>query len=191
MPPVRGRYGRLTSKEQFEQRKLDMKAHTDMINDMVNQFTIDEKNHIDQIVRDIISENTKLTGKDGFYWNGRVLSNVQTQKGLGTMHLQKAPIHPSLKDKMLEAQSFWDRLTADKKKLTQGLAVLLRNANGKQEVRDALPELAVKMLDGGRLLSLPRTQPELYTLTSPLHRKQFKETEELMYFYLASRIITG
>lgn len=186
-----GRIGRMTSKEQFEQRKQALAEHQRMISDMVHQFTIDERNHIDDIVRTIIADNTKLTGKDGFYWNGKVLSNVQMQRGMGTNHIQKSSIHPDLKERMLDAQAQYDRLALDRKKLQQGIAVLLRNAGTKEEIRNALPEIAVDVLDGGRLKSIPRTEPELYTLTSDLHRKQFKETEELMLYYLASRIITG
>ena len=185
------RYSRLSSREQFEQRKAQMAEHQGMIKDIVIQLTRDEQMVINEQVRNIVNENTNLTGRDGFYWRNQVLTNVQRQPGLGTRHIQKAPIHPSLQGRMQEIWDQQEALDVNKRKLMQGFAVLLRNVYDKADIRNALPEPVVKILDGGRLMTYPRTKDECYTLTSQLHRKQFKETEELIFYYLASRIITG
>ncbi|MDT9702178.1 hypothetical protein, partial [Streptomyces sp. P17] len=61
------RFSRLSSREQFEQRKAQMAEHQGMIKDIVIQLTRDEQMVINEQVRNIVNENTNLTGRDGFY----------------------------------------------------------------------------------------------------------------------------
>jgi len=76
----------------------------------------------------------------------------------------------------------------DKKKLNQGLTLVLNGCRTKQDIRDALPDFTRKLFSD--IVDLPRTRPEAWTLVDkPLLKQQFELIKELMSIHLTSGMI--
>lgn len=134
---------------------------------------------------DLIRRNNVLTNSDAFYHRGQIYT-LNTQ--VGYKPLTKHPIHPSLRDEMFEYEKQIQEFKNDKVILEQGLGVLVRNAMEAQDIRDALPDILLPCMGSPEHL-MDRTRPELYTLTSELHRHQYEKTLDKIYFYLGSRLL--
>lgn len=178
-------YRNLSSREQYDAAKARTTEHNNMIKDIVRQLTYDEQESINKAVMNIIDQHRLKTNTDGFIYKGNIYPN-----SVNPRTMKRAPLHPDLMNDWMAINAEQESLNKDKTRLTQGIAVLLRNIHDNQGVRDALPEPLVKILDGGRLLSYPRTRPELFSLTSKLHLSQFEDVKELIFFYLSSRLLS-
>lgn len=179
-------YNNLSSREQYDRAKQQTVEHISLIKDIVRQLVMDEQESINSAVRKIVDDHTLRSGSNAFLYKGHVYTNSSGP----TSSLKRAPLHPSLMPEWESTYADQESLNRDKAMLQQGIAVLLRNIHDNQGIRDALPEPLVKILDGGRLLNYPRTRPELFPLTSKLHKNQFEKTNELIFFYLSSRLLS-
>lgn len=172
--------------EEYQKRKATDAFRSDTINELIGELTSADEFRLKDMVRDIINEHVKLTGTDGFYHNGRVYTNMT---GVPFGSLQKVPIAPSLKPRILEYNKQCNDLDRDRAAIKQGLAVLIRNCETIQAVRNALPEVLIPIMKDIRYKATLRTMPEGHTLTSKLHQKQFEKTMDRVYFYLGSRLL--
>lgn len=179
MAPVR-------THEEFQQRKMMDAFRQSIINDAVNGLMSEDDKRLKQMVADIIRDHVTLTKTDGFYFNGQVYTNLQ---GVAFKSIQKLPIHPSLKDRITEYAKQVIELKSDQAKISQGLAVLIRNCIDHQGVRNALPDLLIPTINNQSIQMLKRTLPEGHTLTSKLHIAQYEKTMDRVYFYLGSRLL--
>lgn len=170
---------------EYEARKAQDAFKQKIINDIINKLIGHENARLKELVSGIINDHVKLTGTDGFYYRGNVYTNVM---GASFATLQKLPIHDSLKDRMQEYIKQVQEIDADRAKIAQGLAVLLRQANSYQSVRNALPELLIPCTSWD-VSSLSRQTPEAAGLTSKLHIQQYEKTKDMLYFYLGSRLL--
>lgn len=167
-------------------RKSGDQFRADIIIKIIASLCEPDANRLYNLRVNIIARHCILTGTDSFYTQGEIWSNIQ---GLPQKVLQKRPIHESLKEELHELIKQRNQLKADREKLKQGLAVIIRSLDTHEEVRDALPDLLLPFMDSTTAV-LPRTRPELYTLTQEIWKQQYKKTEELIYFYLGSRLLS-
>lgn len=170
--------------EEYRIRQQADQFRTTSIKKVLDVLLRNDRARLDELVKGIIADHVALTQTDGFYFDGRVYTNVI---GVPFATLQKQPIDPSLKPRMLVYIKQMREMDADEAKIGQGLAVLLRKATNDQDVRDALPEPLVKVLP--HLSQYERQRPAAYGLTSKLHQVQYDKTMDQIYFYLGSRLL--
>jgi hypothetical protein len=102
--------------------------------------------------------------------------------------MKQDAIHDSLLSEMQEYDRQIREFNADKVAFDQGFSLLLSKCTSPQDVRDALPDVLLPVMGSPEHL-LDRTRPEMYTLTSPLHIKQFEKVKDKIYFYLATALL--
>lgn len=145
-----------------------------------------QMNYLNNLRYNIIQKNTELTLKDGFFYRGQWYTNSTAKVPQKVM--QASSIHESLLPEIQELEKQLREFNADKVSFNQGIGLLLGKCFNPQDIRDALPEVLVPLMDSPEHL-LDRTRPELYTLTSDLHIKQFEKVKEKIYFYLATALL--
>ena len=171
---------------EYQERKAHDTWRVNKINNLIGELTKAEFTRLNDMITRIIDEHVKLTQTDGFYFSGKVFTNIS---GVSYATLSKVPIHPSLKARATEYIHQCKELDQNSAKIRQGIAVLIRDAHSDQDLRDALPDALTSLVDNGRLTNLPRTKEEGHTLTSKLHKQQFERTMDKVYYYLGSRLL--
>lgn len=137
-------------------------------------------------IETIIQQNAELSNnREGFLFGGHFYSLLSIKE---QRTAKKLPLHPSLHELGEALAKSIDEFQRDKTKLRQSLSVVLRGCSNQQDVRDALPN-AVRMILP-ELGSLQRTRPVAWTLQDkPMLLSQFEKTEQLLQYYLSSRIL--
>ncbi len=171
---------------EYQERKAKDEFRQKIITDIVSALMTVDKNRLDRMCAEIVEDHVKLTKTDGFYHNGRVFTNMT---GVAFKALQKQPIHPSLKLRIIEYTKQCREFDSDTAKISQGFAVLIRDCTTIQGVRNALPDVILPCMTDPRFKQVERTMPEGFTLTSKLHQGQFEKTMDRVYFYLGSRLM--
>lgn len=181
------RFANMKTFQQVQSRRHDDEVRKTKIDGMLKRLMDSDVKRINRMVDEIIVEHRKLTGTDGFYHKGQIYGNVMGVSQ-SSPAMQKQPIHESLRERMFEYDRQLAELVKDRDILRQGLGVLIRRANTPQEIRNALPDLLLPVMDSPEHL-LDRTEPEMHTLTSQIHRIQYERTLDKIYFYLGSRLL--
>lgn len=145
-----------------------------------------QMDYLNNLRYSIITKHVEKTHTDGFYHRGVWYTNFSGQAPATS--LQKQSIHESLLPEIFDYERLIKDFNADKVSIEQGISLLLREAKAPQDIRDALPEVLLPVMGSPEHL-LQRTRPELYTLTSELHKKQFEKVMEKIYFYLATALL--
>ena len=171
---------------EYLERKARDEFRQKIIIDVVTQLTAVDQKRLNEMKAKIINDHVQLTGTDGFYHNGMFYTNMS---GVPVKSMQKLPIHPTLKGQAIEHDKQVRALASDTAKISRGLAVLIRNCIDYQGVRNALPDVLIPITTITEIARHDRTMPEGYTLTSKLHKDQFQNTLDRIYFYLGSRLL--
>lgn len=103
-----------------------------------------------------------------------------------TKGAHRAVPHPSLIPDLEQYHLEVQQNERDRMKITQGLAMVLRDCKTAQDVRDALPNSMADLLDQTK--RLPRTRPEAYTLDDkPIQKAQYPALRDLMEVFMMTR----
>lgn len=128
--------------------------------------------------------NTFMTEKpDGYRYMGTVFINNSPVRG---QKLTAPPIEiiPEMDACLADEKKVND----DRKRLQQGLAILLSFAENYQDVGDALPDFMKDTCAG--LQNFTRTREEGYSLLGDARgKRQYEKISQLMKFYHISRIL--
>lgn len=175
------------TKAEFLQRKEVDERRTRFISGIITELLSSDKARLKSMIEKIVEEHESLTQTDGFFFDGQVYTN---KVGIPFKSLQKVGVHPSLKARVLEYKKQCRDIDADDARLSQGLAVLVRNAVTPQDFRDAVPDILLSLVPTTfGIHRLPRNEPEGANLTTKLHKQQFEKTIDRVYFYLGSRLL--
>lgn len=145
-----------------------------------------QMNYLNNLRYNIVQKHTELTLSDGFYYKG--LFHTNTTAKVPTSKMKQDAIHDSLLPEMQEYERQIKEFNADKVSFDQGFSLLLSKCTCPQDVRDTLPDILLPVMGSPEHL-LDRTRPEMYTLNSPLHIKQFEKVKDKIYFYLATALL--
>ena len=123
--------------------------------------------------------------KEGFLLNGE-FHTLMNSKSIPLEN--KRQIHVSLYGQTMAYIRQRDTCNKEKSRMTFGLVVLLTDCKTWQDIRDALPEILVKMVPG--LTELKRTRQEAWTLEfKPLQQHQYQEIRDLIDFYFTNKLL--
>ena len=76
----------------------------------------------------------------------------------------------------------------DRLRVKQALSLLLKDVRTAQDLRDALPNQLVEMID--QIKDMKRSRPEGFTLMTDSRKiKQYQKLREKIEFYTAARLI--
>lgn len=123
--------------------------------------------------------------KDGFRHMGMVYTRLTGQyRSRGTYDR----LHPSLAPQMGAILTDRKILTADKDRIKQALALVLRDTRTFQDMRDALPNSLHTLVPECK--GLERTREEAYTLRdNPRAYSQYMQLRDKIEFYVAARLL--
>ena len=147
-----------------------------------------ENSRLEKTFLAIHEKHLKAVGQSekGFIYNGRLIY----PKNLPTMIVPRAKrkcLHISLMNEFKEYEKDFDEVRDDKQYVKQTLQLVMAPTEDAQDIRDALPECCVRLVP--QLSSLPRTREEGFTLTDPIHVRQFNEMVEKIEFYSVTNMI--
>lgn len=149
-------------------------------------FSADNK-HLLKMKEEVVAENAQLTGNGtGFLYQGEfitILDNPKSQR-----LAKKYPCHPEVQEAAGRYVRQRDKMRIHRRKVEQGLMIVLRDCKSLQDMRDALPDLLRNSHE--KLKDLPRTRDEAYTIAEqPLKQVAYEDTVRLVYRHLASRML--
>lgn len=123
--------------------------------------------------------------KDGFRYMGKIYTQLNRQSRVrGTFDR----LHPSLVPEMGAIQTDRKIVEADKDRIKQALALVLRDTRSHQDMRDALPNCLKDLIP--ECQRLERTREEAYTLRdNPRAYSQYMMLRDKIEFYVASRLL--
>ena len=136
---------------------------------------------------DLVTENRSLSSEhyDGFFYQGQFYTDLDRSlaaKGI------KTSLHPSLVPSMERHIKDKKEVEFDRLRVKQALALLLKDVRTAQDLRDALPNQLVEMID--QIKGMERSRPEGFTLmTDPRKIKQYQKLREKIEFYTAARLL--
>ena len=136
---------------------------------------------------ELVSENRKVSSEhyDGFFYQGRFytdLDRMLASKGI------KSGLHPSLVPSMERHLQDQKTVDFDRLRVKQALALVLRDVRTAQDLRDALPNQLVSMID--QIKSMERSRPEGFTLMAdPRKYKQYQQLREKIEFYTSAQLL--
>lgn len=159
----------------------------DMINTLVDNLFRTEFRRLEKRELELVKENKLLSGgrQDGFFYRGILYSDLcKTIAYKGN----KANVHPLLVPAMEKHVEDRKQVEFDRLLVKQTLALLFNSVRSLQDLRDALPNQLVEMIDP--IKDLKRTRPEGYNLMAePRKAKQYKKFREKIEFYTATRLL--
>ncbi len=138
------------------------------------------KNQLSQLVK----ENTLAGGSsDGFYFRGIFYSDLSNYKAL-----VKTTIALSVIPQAEVHYGDEKKISIDKTRIRQALALVLSNCYTHQDIRDAIPNSLASMIDD--LKNLPRLNEEAFTLKNdPRMYNQYMKVKPLIEFYVTARLL--
>lgn len=140
---------------------------------VVDEMVIQEQASIERTIKRIQDANAELGGsKEGFYFDGQLYSHRKP------FELRGMKIHPLDASLTSRAKSLQNRITRVKKDsvaLLQGLAVVSKRCESRQQLRDALPDVLVRKVP--ELMRFTRKDEEGWVFKNdPKQMKQFQTT---------------
>ena len=136
---------------------------------------------------DLVAENRSLSSQhyDGFFFQGQFYTDLDrslASKGI------KASLHPSLVPSMERHIKDKKEVEFDRLRVKQALALLLKDVQTAQDLRDALPNQLAEMID--QIKGMERSRPEGFTLMTDQRKiKQYQKLREKIEFYTAARLL--
>ena len=136
---------------------------------------------------DLVAENRSLSSQhyDGFFFQGQFYTDLDrslASKGI------KASLHPSLVPSMERHIKDKKEVEFDRLRVKQALALLLKDVQTAQDLRDALPNQLAEMID--QIKEMKRSRPEGFTLMTDSRKiKQYQKLREKIEFYTAARLL--
>lgn len=134
----------------------------------------------------LIEENHALgEPRHGFLFEGKFWTNLpKNQRKLAEKRLLHSSLHGSAQQYFKELH----QVEAEKHRLTQGLHLLLRDCHTMQDVRDALPDLALIIVP--EFARFKRQREEAWPLQSkPMHFQTHKMISDIFGFYATNQIL--
>lgn len=158
-------------------------SYVDKIMDGIGQI---DKDRNQQLIDDLIEDNAIETGNPhGFLYGGNFFSHLEPKS---YRLVTQEPLHASLRERGDQLVAALRQFKNDSQMLRQGLTVLLRDCETDQDFKDALPNAIAMVLP--EFSQLKRTREVAWTLKEkPLLFDQYRHTEELLTYYLSSRIL--
>ena len=136
---------------------------------------------------DLVAENRSLSSQhyDGFFFQGQFYTDLDrslASKGI------KTSLHPSLVPSMERHIKDKKEVEFDRLRVKQALALLLKDVQTAQDLRDALPNQLAEMID--QIRGMERSRPEGFTLMTDQRKiKQYQKLREKIEFYTAARLL--
>ena len=136
---------------------------------------------------DLVAENRSLSSQhyDGFFFQGQFYTDLDRSlaaKGI------KTSLHPSLVPSMERHIKDKKEVEFDRLRVKQALALLLKDVQTAQDLRDALPNQLADMID--QIKDMERIRPEGFTLMTDSRKiKQYQKLREKIEFYTAARLL--
>ena len=136
---------------------------------------------------DLVAENRSLSSQhyDGFFFQGQFYTDLDRSlaaKGI------KTSLHPSLVPSMERHIKDKKEVEFDRLRVKQALALLLKDVQTAQDLRDALPNQLAEMID--QIKKMKRSRPEGFTLMTDSRKiKQYQKLREKIEFYTAARLL--
>ena len=136
---------------------------------------------------DLVAENRSLSSQhyDGFFFQGQFYTDLDrslASKGI------KTSLHPSLVPSMERHIKDKKEVEFDRLRVKQALALLLKDVQTAQDLRDALPNQLAEMID--QIKEMKRSRPEGFTLMTDSRKiKQYQKLREKIEFYMAARLL--
>ena len=136
---------------------------------------------------DLVAKNRSLSSQhyDGFFFQGQFYTDLDrslASKGI------KTSLHPSLVPSMERHIKDKKEVEFDRLRVKQALALLLKDVQTAQDLRDALPNQLAEMID--QIKEMKRSRPEGFTLMTDSRKiKQYQKLREKIEFYTAARLL--
>lgn len=132
-------------------------------------------------------ENARLepTAADGFLYGSIYFSTLEPSlrsKG------KRGPVSHSLVPALDAHMKDRKQIEFDKVRVSQALAIVLKDCRTAQDIRDTLPNCLTEVFEQTK--TLPRLNEEAFTLRdNPRAMKQYQKLKELIEFYMVSRML--
>jgi hypothetical protein len=163
-----------------------MSYGTEYISNIVLTLFYKDKVRLETQLTALIDENHAMgEPRHGFLFEGQFWTNLpKNQRKLAEKRLLHASLHDSAQRYFTELH----QVEAEKERLTQGLHLLLRDCHTMQDVRDALPDLALMIVP--EFARFKRQREEAWPLQNkPLHFQTSKMISDIFGFYATNQIL--
>lgn len=162
----------------------ELQSHADYI--LTTTF-VNEDLRLGNKMSELIRQNAELGNPpEGFLFGGTFWSHYPKKQH---MSLTRRIIHPDLTKEATTFLAEHKGMEKDKVSLKQRLTQLLRDCRSNQDIRDALPEVALPYMPP-ELQSLPRVKDQGWPFKSrPILMEDFKRTADIFLFYTANRML--
>lgn len=158
-------------------------AQSDFINGIVALLFRADRININSWLQQIVVKNQKLgaSNENGFRFAGRTFST-------GPCSLRPPPLDISLSDEMTQLVEAQRKIDENAAFVRQMIFNVIDPCLNYQDLRDALPDCIVQMVDG--LSDLPREREVAYTLKDrPMIHRQFARIYPIIQAASASRLL--
>lgn len=146
-----------------------------------------ENKRLQAYIDQLVTQNCQLMNTPvlGFLYEGLPYRHSTAAKGKMTLRAAHPEIHAKLEDFLASCAD----TTSNMQFIKQALATLCRPVITQQDLRDALPECLLFVLDEAGQ-KLERTRPEAWTIQdNPRALKQYLKILPKIQFYTAARLI--
>jgi hypothetical protein len=160
----------------------------ELIKFIVQNLKDAELKYIKQRKQDLVRKNTELGGSpDGFRHCGWIYSNLDMrQRSMGNYK----PVNDELRPEVVKLEKEEQELDGEMDRIKQGIYLVLRGCDNKQEAFDALPNCLHDLLPKEHFGGLERTMPEAWTLIEGSDdMAAYQRIREKIDYYVASRLI--
>ena len=157
-----------------------------LLDPLINAFLNPEKDRLKDVLRDLLRRDEALGGSGYGFIYGSKIWHLRPMKDVKTRTTKD--LHDELLPEMEGYELRVKNLVRDEQRMRQAFAVVLARCGSSQDVRDALPEPLVMLVQD--LAVLPRTRPEGFLLHEfPLLEGQFKKAVDISLYYAARELL--
>lgn len=159
-----------------------------VIKDIITALTENEHKRLKKFSETIVNKHCEfLPGTQGFYYEGRVFTNVE---GVPFASLRKSPPAREIVPDLREYSKQLALVNREEEKLTQGLAMLLADARTEQEIRDSLPEPLIKAVLPNLVHRVKRIHDEAYLIAADARKmRQYEKFKDILFFHIGNRLL--
>lgn len=147
---------------------------------MVDNLMKSEKEQAITRSQDFLRKITDECECDGYRYNG--ISYSWKMNGVSEFAKKIIELPQQYREEANKIHGLTKKHTDDRRRIIDGMSVLLGDADYVQDIRDACPEYLVRFFPDG-IAKLPRQREEAFLLKSDIHKKQYVRTEELTAYY--------
>ena len=153
------------------------------ISDILTSF---EKKRLDSWLQTLIDANAALGNpSEGFLFCGKFHTLASNEQRVG---LEKRLLHPNLYEEGKQYIQAVKKSYMENGQMQMSLRILIRPCSNIDDIRDVLPEAAVRLIP--ELAGLPRTREEAWTIRDkPIQLQNFKMLKELVEFHVANHLL--